>query len=100
MRKAESHADAGKRDLLERARWMRLKNRVNRTEKEAQKWESMAMEQCVIGMACEMRSIPQGIYEWKDAEEARKLFRNWRALLQAIRELTGEAIHSMPEQLG
>ncbi len=29
VRKAESHTDAGKRNRLERTRWMRLKNRVN-----------------------------------------------------------------------
>ena len=38
IRKEESRADAGKRDRLERTRWMWLKNRVNWTEKEAQKW--------------------------------------------------------------
>jgi transposase len=51
VRRAESRADAGKRDRLERARWMSLKNRVNWTEKEAQKWESMFLERCVMGMA-------------------------------------------------
>ncbi len=51
VRKAESRSNAGKRDLLERTRWMWLKNRVNWTEKEAQKWQSMALERCVTGMA-------------------------------------------------
>jgi transposase len=32
VRKAESRSDAGKRELLERTRWMRLKNRANWTE--------------------------------------------------------------------
>ncbi|MEN9603162.1 MAG: hypothetical protein RIS56_2768, partial [Verrucomicrobiota bacterium] len=54
VRKVESRSNAGKRDLLERTRWMWLKNRVNWTEKEAQKWESMALERCVTGMAYEM----------------------------------------------
>ncbi len=35
VRKAESRADGGKLDRLERTRWMWLKNRVNWTEKEA-----------------------------------------------------------------
>ncbi len=39
VRKAESRADAGKRDRQERTRWMWLKNRANWTDKEAQKWE-------------------------------------------------------------
>jgi transposase len=61
VRKAESRADAGKRDRLERTRWMWLKNRVNWTEKEAQEWESMALERCVTGIAHEMRLVLQGI---------------------------------------
>jgi transposase len=79
VRKAESRADAGERDRWERTRLMWLKNRVNWTEKETQTWESMALERCVTGMAHEMRLVLQGIYEQKDAEEARKLFRNWCA---------------------
>jgi hypothetical protein len=63
VRKVESWADAGKRDRLERARWVWLKNRVNWTANEAQKWESMALEGCVTGMAYKMRLVPQGIYE-------------------------------------
>jgi hypothetical protein len=42
---------------------MWLKNRVNRTEKEAQKWESMALERCVTGIAQEMRLVLKGIYQ-------------------------------------
>ncbi len=95
VRKAESRADAGKRDRLERARWMWLKNRVNWTEKEAQKWESMALERCVTGMAYQMRLVLQGIYERKDAEEARKLFRNWCAWVHAMRGQTGELLEPM-----
>ena len=57
IRKIESRADAGKRDLLERTRWMWLKNRVNWTERETQKWESMSLERCVTGMAYEMRLV-------------------------------------------
>jgi len=76
VRKAESLADAGKRDRLERTRWMWLKNRVNWTQMETQKWESMALERCVKGMAYQMRLVLQGIYERKDAEEVRRLFRN------------------------
>ena len=43
IRKIESRSDAGKRELLERTRWMWLKNRVNWTEKEAQKWEPLVV---------------------------------------------------------
>ena len=51
LRKAESRAEAGKRDRLERTRWMWPKNRANWTTKEAQKWESVALRRCVPGMA-------------------------------------------------
>ena len=95
VRKLESRSNAGKRDLLERTRWMWLKNRVNWTEKEAQKWESMALERCVTGMAYEMRLVLQGIYQWKDVGEARKLFGNWCAWVQAMRERTGELLEPM-----
>ena len=95
IRKIESRADAGKRDLLERTRWMWLKNRVNWTEKETQKWESMALERCVTGMAYEMRLVLQGIYQWKDVGEAKKLFGNWCAWVQAMRERTGELLEPM-----
>ena len=42
VRKAESRSNARKRNQLERTRWMWRKNRMNWTEKESQKWESMA----------------------------------------------------------
>ena len=61
VRKAESRSNAGKREQLERTRWMWLKNRMNWKEKESQKWESMALERCVIGMAYELRLVLQGI---------------------------------------
>ena len=95
VRKVESRSNAGKRDLLERTRWMWLKNRVNWTEKEVQKWESMALERCVTGMAYEMRLVLQGIYQWKDVGEAKKLFGNWCAWVQAMREQTGELLEPM-----
>jgi transposase len=95
VRKVESRSNAGKRDLLERTRWMWLKNRVNWTEKEVQKWESMALERCVTGMAYEMRLVLQGIYPGKDVGEARKLFGNWCAWVQVMRERTGELLEPM-----
>jgi len=95
VRKVESRSNAGKRDLLERTRWMWLKNRVNWTEKETQKLESMALERCVTGMAYEMRLVLQGIYQWKDVGEAGKLFGNWCAWVQAMRERTGELLEPM-----
>jgi len=92
VRKVESRSDAGKRELLERTRWMWLKNRSNWTEKETHKWESMALERCVTGRAYEMRLVLQGIYQWKDVEVARKLFGNWCAWVKAMREQTGELL--------
>jgi hypothetical protein len=77
VRKAASLAGGGKRNRMERTRWMWLKNRVNWTEKETQKWMSMSLERCVTGMTYEMRLVLHGIYKRKDAENTRKLFRNW-----------------------
>ncbi len=37
----------------------------------------MALERCVTGMVYQMRLVLQGIYERKNAEEARKLFGNF-----------------------
>jgi transposase len=90
VRKAESRSDAGERELLERTRWMRLKNRANWTEKETHRWESMSLERCVTGMAYEMRLVFQGIYQWKDVEVAKKPLGNWCLLVLVIRELTEE----------
>jgi hypothetical protein len=42
VRRAQSRANAGERDRLERHRWMWLKNQVNWTETETQKWKLMA----------------------------------------------------------
>ncbi len=95
VRKAESRSDAGKRELLELTRWMWLKNRSNWTDKETHKWESMALERCVTGMAYQMRLVLQGIYQWKDVEVARKLFGNWCAWVKAMREQTGELLEPM-----
>jgi transposase len=39
--------------------------------------------------------VLQGIYERKDAGEARKLFRNWCAWVQAMRGQTGELLEPM-----
>jgi hypothetical protein len=52
---------------------------VNWTEKETQKWGSMALERCVTGMAYEMRLVLQGIHQWKDVWGGKKLFGNWCA---------------------
>ena len=88
VRKVESRADGGKRDLLERTRWMWLKNRANWTAQEAQMWELVALERCVMGMAYKMSLVLQIIYKRKDASEAKKLFRNWFNWVHAIRGLT------------
>ena len=52
----------------------------------------MAQKPCVTGLAYEMRRALQGIYGRKDAEEARKLFGNWCAWVQAMRERPGELL--------
>jgi hypothetical protein len=46
-------------------------------------------------MAYRTRLVLQGIYERKDAEEARKLFRNWCAWVHAMRGQTGELLEPM-----
>ncbi len=94
-RKIESLAIAEKRDQLEQTRWMSLKNRENWTEMETLKCESMALERSVKGMAYEMTLVLQGIYERKDVEEARKLFRNGCAWVRAMRGQTGELLEPM-----
>ena len=63
VREVESRADGGQRDRSEWIRWISLKNRVNWTVKEAQKWESMALNKCLTGSANQMTLMLQGIYE-------------------------------------
>ena len=43
VQKAEIRGEAKRRVLLERIRWMGRKNPVNRSAKEAQKWQAMAL---------------------------------------------------------
>ena len=57
VRRKEIRGDARRRELLERIRWMWRKNPVNSTEKEPQRWESMALKRHMAGMACERRKI-------------------------------------------
>jgi transposase len=95
VRNAERRGAAGKRNLLERTPWMGLKSRVSWTEKEVQRWESMALGWCATGVAYERRLVLQGIYEWKGIRVARKLFVNWCAWVQAMREQTGKLFEPM-----
>ena len=53
----------------ERTRWMWFKNRVDWTEKETNKWESVALERCVTVTAYEMRLVLQCIYEMEGRRE-------------------------------
>jgi hypothetical protein len=48
-------------------------------------------------MAYQMRLVLQGIYERKDAEEARKLFRKWCPWMHAMRGQTGELLEPMTQ---
>jgi transposase len=97
IRKLESRIDAASRERLERTRWLLRKNPENWTEKEAQKWESMAKERGVSGLAYEMRLVLQGIYESKEANEARQKFQNWCAWVQVMRKETGELLEPMAQ---
>jgi hypothetical protein len=63
--------------------------------KETQKWDSMALERCVTGMAYRMRLMLQGIYKREDADEASKLFRNWCTWVHAMRGQTGELLEQV-----
>jgi hypothetical protein len=71
------------------------KNQMNWTERRAQNWESMILELCVTGMACQTRLLLHGIYEWREGGEAEKLSRNSRAWYRAIREETERLIISI-----
>jgi transposase len=97
IRKLESRIDAASRERLERTRWLLRKNPENWTEKEAQKWESMAKERGVSGLSYEMRLVLQGIYESKEANEARQKFQNWCAWVQVMRKETGELLEPMAQ---
>ena len=72
VRRTEIRGDARRRELLERIRWMWRKNPVNSTEKEPQRWESMALNRHMAVMACERMLGRLGIYDWKAAGAAIK----------------------------
>jgi hypothetical protein len=46
-------------------------------------------------MAYEIRLVLHGIYEWKDVEEAWKLFGNWCAWVHSVRLQTGDLPESV-----
>ncbi len=52
-REGREECRQGEADRLERIRWIWLKNRVQRTEKEAQNWGAMVMVPCVTALALE-----------------------------------------------
>ena len=58
-------------------------------------FERLSFENVVWVGADEMRLVLQGIYEWKNVGEARKLFGSWCAWVQAMRERTGELLEPM-----
>lgn len=97
IRKLESRIDAASRERLERTRWLLRKNSESWTEKEAEKWESIAKERGVSGLAHEIRLVLQGINERKEANEARQKFQNWRARVQVMRKETGELMKPMAQ---
>jgi transposase len=49
----------------------------------------------LTGIAYEMKLDFEGIYEWREAEDARKLFRNWCAWVHAMRGQTGDLLEPM-----
>lgn len=97
VRKAEIWVNAGNRDQLERTRWMLLTEQVNWTGKENLRWETMALEQGVTGMAYEIRLVLQSIFDRKDAEEASKRFRTWYRWVHAIQGQGGKLLEPMEQ---
>lgn len=100
VRTAESRVSAEHRQRLERTRWLWSKNPENWTRKEAQRWEAMARERGVTGLAYEMRLILQDIYRCPCVREARQKFEDWCAWVHAMREEVGELLEPMVDVAG
>ena len=49
----------------------------------------------MTGRAYLLRLVLQGIYDWEDDEEARKLLQYWRDWLHAMPRKTGELLEPM-----
>jgi transposase len=100
VRKAESRLNPEHQQRLERTRWLWRKNPENWTRKEAQRWEAMAKERGVTGLAYEMRLVLQEIYRCACVREARQKFEDWCAWVHAMREEVGEILKPMVSAAG
>lgn len=89
--KAESRAEAGKLDWLELIGWMWDKTRVKWTKKKP-KGSSRWIAAICGEHPCKMRLVFQSIYERKDADGAKKLFRNQCARVLPLQGKTGKLL--------
>ena len=95
VRKSESAISSENRERLERTRWLWRKNPENWTVKEAERWEAMAKERGVTGLAYEMRLVLQDIYRCSGLAIARQKFQDWCAWVHTMREEVGELLQPM-----
>lgn len=72
VRAAEVRESKEKKELLNRSRWVWLKNESNLSEKQLKKKRTLSKENLKTGRACAMKEAAQRIYECNDREEAGK----------------------------
>ena len=94
VRRAErAHPDRG--ELLEKARWLFLKNPENWTEKEGARWEELVAENLATGLAYQMRLVFQDIYKLGSEKLARKKFQNWCEWVEQAAGQAGKLLEPM-----
>ena len=82
-------------ELLAKARWLFRKNPENWTEKEGARWEKLAGENLVTGLAYQMRLVFQGIYKLGSAKRAREKFASWCEWVEQAAPQAGKVLEPM-----
>jgi transposase len=94
VRRAE-RAEPDRGELLDRARWLFLKNPENWTAKEGGRWEKLAGEDLATGLAYQMRLVFQGIYRLGSAKLAREKLEDWCEWVEQAGARAGKLLEPM-----
>ena len=92
-REERTQPDPG--ELLAKARWLFRKNPENWTDKEGARWEELAGENLVTGLAYQMRLVFQGIYRLGSAKLAREKFQSWCDWVEQAGSQAGQVLEPM-----
>lgn len=91
----EERTQPDRADLLAKARWLFRKNPENWTDQEGSRWEALAGENLMTGLAYQMRLVFQGIYRLGSAKLAREKFESWCEWVDQAGSQAGQVLEPM-----